>query len=92
MAGTRLMRTSLIQGILLVVVPLLVVGGVAFYLFQIPKPTAVASLNKGFGITFDHPPPNFFDRNSQLMVGLGLCLASICWGAAKVISALRGNS
>jgi hypothetical protein len=81
---------QLIKGLALIVVPVIIIGaGVYYFAWMSPKTGAIASLNKGFGVTFDHPPPDFFDRNSQLMVGFGLCLASICWGVAKVISALR---
>jgi hypothetical protein len=84
------MKGKIIKGILLIVVPVIAIGaGVYYFAYVTPKVGAIASLNKGFGITFDHPPPNFFDRNSQLMVGFGLCLASICWGVSKIIGALK---
>jgi hypothetical protein len=93
------MKRNLIKGVLLVVVPLLVIVVVAFIYYHHGTPTYaghIASLNKSggpraFGLTIDHPPPNFFDRNSQLMIGFGLCLASICWGVAKIIKEVRAR-
>ncbi len=85
------MRTKLIKGILLIVIPLAIIVGVGLYYYGTAPQSQIASLNRSFAITIDHPPPNFFDRSSQLLVGFGLCLASICWGVAKIIGAVRGK-
>jgi hypothetical protein len=81
---------TLVWGILLVGIPLVIM---AYYMISYTGSLPHKSLfdAKGFGnITIDHPPVGFFDRYAQLLVSIGLCLASISWGISKIIKAVRG--
>jgi len=50
----------------------------------------MAPTAKGFGgITINNPPVGLFDSTAQILIGLGLCLSSVCWGIAKIIKALQ---
>lgn len=83
---------NIIKGILLIIVPLCVVIAVGYYYIQSSFTYTMSPVTKGLGgITIDHPPVGLFNSTAQILIGLGLCLSSICWGVAKIIKALRGS-
>jgi hypothetical protein len=81
---------NIIKGILLITVPLIIVIAIGYYYIQSSFSCAMSPITKGIGgITIDHPPVGLFDSAAQILIGLGICLSSVCWGVAKVIKALR---
>jgi len=40
-------------------------------------------------VTITNPPPGFFDSTAQILTGIGLCIASICWGVSKVVKSVK---
>lgn len=81
---------KLIMGILLIAIPVAILA--LWWYFHAQPPTMLPKAGGGpraFGLVIDHPPKDFFDRTAQTLVGIGVCLASIGWGAAKVIRAIK---
>ncbi|MFA5025046.1 MAG: hypothetical protein WC503_00865 [Candidatus Shapirobacteria bacterium] len=81
---------NIIKGILLIAVPLIIIIVIGYYYVQNTFNSTMSPITKGFGgITINNPPVGLFDSLAQILIGLGICLSSVCWGVAKVIKALR---
>lgn len=79
---------NILKGVLFIIIPTIIILILGYYVQGIFTDTQVP-ITKSYGIIIDHPPKDFFDRSAQILVGFGLCLSSICWGAAKIIKELR---
>jgi len=81
---------NIIKGLLLIIVPLITIIILGSYYIQNSFSYSMAPTAKGFGgITINNPPVGLFDSTAQILIGLGLCLSSVCWGVAKIIKALQ---
>lgn len=85
----NLKTKNIIKGLLLIAVPLCIIVMVGYYI-QGSFTYTMSPVTKGLGgITINNPPAGLFDSSAQILIGLGLCLSSVCWGIAKIIKALR---
>jgi len=76
------------KGIILIVVPLVILFCVGIYWYI---DTMIFSYAKSaiIDVTITNPPPGFFDSTAQILTGIGLCIASICWGVSKVVKSVK---
>jgi hypothetical protein len=72
------------KGIILVVIPgiILLAFGIYWYLSMSIFTKMSASL---VTVTITNPPSNFLNPIAQIITGIGICMASICWGVSKII-------
>lgn len=80
--------TNRTRGILLVVIPCVILLGVGIYWYLTATifTKAMASI---VTVNITNPPAHFFDSTAQIVAGVGICMASICWGVSKIIKSLK---
>jgi len=76
------------KGIILVAVPsfIILISVVYWYLTLALFTSAKSSI---IGITITNPSGDFLSSTAQILVGLGICLLSICCGVSKIIKSMK---